>query len=140
MKILSLHLENNYPLVKNIISEIKDPHNTEVMINSVLTSFRTWTASILNLIWNSNHRTKVDIYIIVCSIKMYLFNASLDLQVNLPATQELPLILGISKGEEEINSYFVSTTYSAYTLILTGKVTVTIQKKRIHFSNCYLFM
>lgn len=71
---------------------------------------------------------------------MYLFNASLDLQVNLPATQELPLILGISKGEEEINSYFVSTTYSAYTLILTGKVIVTIQKKRIHFSNCYLLM
>lgn len=54
--------------------------------------------------------------------------------MNLPTTQELPLVLGISKGEEEINSYFVSTTYSACTLILTGKVVVIIQKKRIHFS------
>lgn len=54
--------------------------------------------------------------------------------MNLPTSQELPLILGISKAEKEIDSYFVSTTYSAYALILTGKVAVIIHKKRIHSS------
>lgn len=135
-KILSLHLLSDYLLIKAILTlrDMKGPHNVRIYHQlSVLTSFRTWTASILNLIWDSNHRTKVDIYIVVCSFKMYLFKASARSVVNLPTSWELPLMLGISRWMWNKQLFAV---YHIFCICfnLTGKVVFIVHKRRTYFS------